>query len=142
MSEKLQEVFTPEQAAEYLQVNRETIYRYIRDGKLIASKLGRTYRVTKRNLELLLWATRTREDVTLREYMGEESTAFMEDDKLNEGSSPDTKNPVDDSAPAEGKEMSDSEFLLSIAGIVSSGTTDTSERIEEYVTEIIKQKYS
>ena len=47
MSEKFPEVLTPEQAADYLQVNRETIYRYIRDGKLIASKLGRTLSCTK-----------------------------------------------------------------------------------------------
>ncbi|KKK66328.1 hypothetical protein LCGC14_2965220, partial [marine sediment metagenome] len=44
MMEQTREVLTPEQAAEYLQVNRETIYRYIRQGKLAASKLGRTYR--------------------------------------------------------------------------------------------------
>ena len=45
---------TPEQAAEYLQVSRETVYRYIRQGKLVASRLGRSYRVPKRNLDLLL----------------------------------------------------------------------------------------
>jgi excisionase family DNA binding protein len=78
------EVLTPEQAADYLQVNRETIYRYIREGKLVASKLGRTYRVPKRSLELLLWATRTREDVTLREYTGEEITGFLTADQLDE----------------------------------------------------------
>ena len=38
-------ILTPEQAADYLQVNRETIYRYIRDGKLAASRLGCGYRV-------------------------------------------------------------------------------------------------
>lgn len=77
-------MFTPEQVAEYLQVNRETVYRYIRDGKLVASKLGRTYRVPKRSVELLLWATRTREDVTLREYTGEEIADFIERDQLDE----------------------------------------------------------
>lgn len=77
-------MFTPEQVAEYLQVNRETVYRYIRDGRLVASKLGRTYRVPKRSVELLLWATRTREDVTLREYTGEEIADFIERDQLDE----------------------------------------------------------
>jgi excisionase family DNA binding protein len=35
------DVLTPEQAADYLQVDRETIYRYIGGGHLMASKLGR-----------------------------------------------------------------------------------------------------
>lgn len=78
------EIFTPEQAAEYLQVNRETVYRYIRQGKLVASKLGRSYRVPKRSLELLLWATRTREDITLREYTGQEIAEFLAADQLDD----------------------------------------------------------
>ena len=84
MIKQNREVLTPDQAADYLQVNRETIYRYIREGKLVASKLGRTYRVPKRSLELLLWATRTREDITLREYTGEEIADFMADDQLDD----------------------------------------------------------
>ena len=36
-------ILTTEQAADYLQLNRETIYHCIRDGKLAASRLG--YRV-------------------------------------------------------------------------------------------------
>lgn len=43
----VRDVLTPEQAAEYLQVNRETIYRYIRQGKLVASRFGRAYRIPK-----------------------------------------------------------------------------------------------
>ena len=78
------EIFTPEQAAEYLQVNRETVYRYIRQGKLVASKLGRSYRVPKRSLDLLMWATRTREDITLREYTGQEIADFLAADQLDD----------------------------------------------------------
>ena len=81
--EQMREVMTPEQAAEYLQVNRETIYRYIRQGRLVASKLGRSYRVPRRSLELLLWAMRTREDISLREYTGAEIEQFLRDDRLN-----------------------------------------------------------
>jgi len=84
MIEQIREVMTPEQAADYLQVNRETVYRYIREGKLVASKLGRTYRLPKRSLDLLLWATRTREDITLREYTGAEIAGFLEADMLDE----------------------------------------------------------
>jgi excisionase family DNA binding protein len=79
----LPDVLTPDQAAEYLQVNRETIYRYIRDGKLDASRLGRSYRVPRRNLELLLLATRTRPYIKLREYTDEQVGQFVEDDVLD-----------------------------------------------------------
>lgn len=74
---------TPEQAAEYLQINRETVYRYIRDSKLVASKLGRTYRIPKRSLDLLLFSTRTRQDIMLREYTGEEIAEFDRLDQLD-----------------------------------------------------------
>lgn len=82
--ERLREIFTPKQAAEYLQVDKETIYRYIRQGKLVASKLGRKYRIPKGSIDLLLWATRTRDDITLREYTGSEIAQFMRADKLDE----------------------------------------------------------
>jgi excisionase family DNA binding protein len=81
--ERSREIFTPEQAAEYLQVDRETIYRYIRQGKLVASKLGRTYRIPRTSIDLLLWATRTREDISLREYTGSEISEFMNADELD-----------------------------------------------------------
>jgi len=82
--EQIRDIFTPDQAAEYLQVDRETIYRYIRQGKLVASKLGRTYRIPKGSIDLLLWATRTREDITLREYTGSEIAEFLRADELDE----------------------------------------------------------
>ena len=75
---------TAQQAAGSLQVSRATIYRYIRSGKLVASKLGRTYRMPKRSVELLLWATRTRQDIILREYSGTEIRGFMKADQLDE----------------------------------------------------------
>ena len=81
---KKRKIFPPEQAAEYLQVDKKTIYRYIRQGKLIASKLGRTYRIPKGSIDLLLWATRTREDITLREYTGREVAEFIKADELDE----------------------------------------------------------
>ncbi len=48
MAELTSEILTPDQAATYLQLNRETIYRYIRQGKIVASQLGRSYRIPKR----------------------------------------------------------------------------------------------
>jgi len=80
------EIFTPEQAAQYLQVDRETIYRYIRQGKLVASKLGRNYRITLCNIDLLLWAIRTRKDITLRDYTGKEIADFIRADRMDEES--------------------------------------------------------
>ena len=78
------EIMTPDQAAGYLQVNKETIYRYIRQGKLVVSKLGRSYRIPRRSLDLLLWTTRTRKDITLRDYTGEEIAEFIRADTLDE----------------------------------------------------------
>jgi excisionase family DNA binding protein len=76
------EIMTPEQAAEYLQVSRETIYRYIRQGKLVASRLGRSYRLPKRNLDLLLWESRTRQ-MPLRQYTAKEVETFLREDALD-----------------------------------------------------------
>jgi len=81
--EQIREIFTPEQAADYLQVDKETIYRYIRQGKLVASKLGRKYRIEKRSIDLFLWATRTREDITLRNYTASEVAEFLKVDRLD-----------------------------------------------------------
>ncbi|MFN0071015.1 MAG: helix-turn-helix domain-containing protein [Chloroflexota bacterium] len=38
--ERAPEIMTPEQVAEYLQLDRETIYRYIRGGQLVAPSSG------------------------------------------------------------------------------------------------------
>ncbi len=57
--EAVKEIMTPEQVADYLQLNKETVYRYIREGKLIASRLGRSYRIPKANVDLFLLATST-----------------------------------------------------------------------------------
>jgi excisionase family DNA binding protein len=80
--ERIRDIFTPSQAATYLQVDRETIYRYIRQGKLVASQLGRSYRIPKASLDRLLFTTRTRQDITLREYTGEEIAGFLQSDQL------------------------------------------------------------
>jgi excisionase family DNA binding protein len=48
------EVLTVEQAAAYLQMNKVTIYKYIRAGILPAAKLGKVYRIHRRDLEALL----------------------------------------------------------------------------------------
>ncbi len=84
MNTVMPDLLTPDQAAAYLQVNRETVYRYIRDGKLAASRLGRGYRISRRSLETLLLATRTQPDVPLREYSDEQIAVFLERDQLDD----------------------------------------------------------
>jgi excisionase family DNA binding protein len=59
--ETVREIMTPEQVADYLQLSKDTVYRYIREGKLIASRLGRNYRISKENVDLFLLATSTSE---------------------------------------------------------------------------------
>lgn len=82
--ETVKEVLTAEQAADYLQVDTETIYRYIRRGELIASRIGRTYRIPRRSLDLFLWSKRTRDDISLRKYTGTDIEKFIEQDKMDE----------------------------------------------------------
>jgi excisionase family DNA binding protein len=82
--ERSRPILTPEQAAAELQVNRETIDRYIRQGKLLASRIGRRYRIPRRNLDRLLWETRTRPDIVLREYSDAQIAGFLRDDALDE----------------------------------------------------------
>lgn len=45
---------TPEQVAEYLHLNTDTAYRLIRGKQLAASKIGRTYRIPKEDVETFL----------------------------------------------------------------------------------------
>lgn len=79
----VRDVLTPEQAAQILQINRETVYRYIRQGKLVASKLGRAYRVPRQHLQLFLWATRTQPNIPLRFYTDREVNSFLKEDFLD-----------------------------------------------------------
>jgi len=55
----VKEIMTPEQVADYLQLNKDTVYRYIREGKIAASRLGRSYRVLRASIDLFLMATST-----------------------------------------------------------------------------------
>lgn len=52
------EVLTVEQAAEYLQMHKATVYKYIRAGLLPAARLGKIYRIARRDLEALLTSDR------------------------------------------------------------------------------------
>jgi excisionase family DNA binding protein len=77
-------VMTSDQAAKYLHVYRRTIYHYIREGKLRASRLVGGYRIHREDVELLLRATRTRLDIALREYGADEVEGFLRRDAIDE----------------------------------------------------------
>ena len=59
----MREVMTPQQVAEYLQLNTDTVYRLIRRRKLAATRIGRTYRIPREDLEEFLLAQSTRPEV-------------------------------------------------------------------------------
>ena len=52
-------LLTPKQVAEILQIHTLTIYNYIRQGKLDAIRLGRSYRITPGDLAHFIEAHRT-----------------------------------------------------------------------------------
>jgi excisionase family DNA binding protein len=43
--------YTPEEVAQKLKLNINTIWRYIREGKLPASLMGRKYRISEEQLD-------------------------------------------------------------------------------------------
>ena len=56
----MHEIMTPEQVADYLQLNTDTVYRLIRRKELAAAKIGRSYRIPKEDVEAFLLARGTR----------------------------------------------------------------------------------
>ena len=79
--ENTPDILTPDEAAVYLRIDRETVYRYIRAGKLEASRLGRHYRIPRRSIEQLLIATRVQ---PVRVWSDEQIKDFMGEDTLND----------------------------------------------------------
>src|SRR5438874_13522171 len=59
----LRDVMTPEQVADYLQLEKETVYRLIRDRKLAATRIGRAYRIPRADLDAFMLANSTRPEV-------------------------------------------------------------------------------
>lgn len=67
-------VYTPEQVAEILQLNKNTVYKLIKRGEIVAKKLGRTYRIPASSLSFAftgldkdLLAARSKDKKTLPE---------------------------------------------------------------------------
>lgn len=45
---------TVDQVAAYLQLNRLTVYRYVREGRIPAARIGKVYRLLKADVDLFL----------------------------------------------------------------------------------------
>jgi len=58
MMKTKQSFLTPEQVAELLQIHVLTVYSYIRQNKLGAIRLGRSYRITQTDLDKFIEASR------------------------------------------------------------------------------------
>ena len=56
----IRSLLTPEQVAEILQIHVLTIYNYIRQGKLGAVRVGRSYRIVPEDLEHWIEINRVR----------------------------------------------------------------------------------
>lgn len=53
-------LLTPEQVSEILQIHVLTVYHYIRQGKLDAVRLGRSYRIVPQDLDRLIETNRVK----------------------------------------------------------------------------------
>ena len=63
-------LLTPEQVAEILQVHVLTIYGYIRRGKLDAIRLGRSYRITPKDLMRFIESNRIKKQQAIERGSG------------------------------------------------------------------------
>lgn len=55
---EFEKIYTTDQAAEVLQVNVQTLRKWIRQGRITVSRLGNDYRITGSDLEAFLDDTR------------------------------------------------------------------------------------
>lgn len=59
----MQDIMTPEQVANFLQLAPDTVYRLIRQHKLGAARIGRSYRIPKEDVELFITTNSNRAQV-------------------------------------------------------------------------------
>ena len=57
------DMLTPELVAGYLQLNRATVYRLIRQKQPAAARIGRTYRIPREDLEAFIVGSSSRAEV-------------------------------------------------------------------------------
>ena len=80
----VKDLLTPQEVAEYLQLAPETVYHYIKEGKLVVSKLGRQYRIPKENVELFLLATSTAGGTQLRAFSKAQVEEWLREDQIDQ----------------------------------------------------------
>ena len=73
----VREVFTPEQVAKYMQINMVTIYKNIKEGKLLAFKIGKQYRITAESINLFIAENSTPRGIKLRRFTSEQIDEFL-----------------------------------------------------------------
>lgn len=73
-------MLTPAEAAAFLNISRSTVYRYIRDRKLVPERCGRTLRISRGQLEWL--KSPESRWVVPRDYTDEQIEQFLRDDVL------------------------------------------------------------
>jgi len=78
------DLLTPKEVAEYLQVAPETIYGYIKEGKLVASKLGRRYRISRETVELFLLVTSSGGGAQPRTFSIAQIEEWVEEDQIDQ----------------------------------------------------------
>ena len=54
-------LYTPQEVADLLKLRVETVYEYIRTGRLSAARLGNRYRISQTDLDTFLEKARTTE---------------------------------------------------------------------------------
>ncbi len=67
-SSSMNRVYTPEQVAEILQLNKSTIYDLISRGEIIAKRIGKVYRIPARSISFVF----TGLDADLYDAQGED----------------------------------------------------------------------
>ncbi len=85
----MREVLTPEQVADYLQLTKDTVYRLIRQKRLAATRIGRSYRIPKEDLQTFILCNSTRETVRQNLFdrvleIGERNAGLDSDTLLSE----------------------------------------------------------
>jgi excisionase family DNA binding protein len=78
------EILTPQEVADYLQLTYDTVYRYIREGKLAAAKLGRHYRIPKENVDLFLLVSSTAGGARMRDFSRQEVEEWLQEDEIDQ----------------------------------------------------------
>lgn len=78
------DILTPQEVADYLQLTPDTVYRYIREGKLAAARFGRHYRIAKENVELFLLVSSTAGGAYMRDFSSEEIAQWLEEDQIDQ----------------------------------------------------------